>query len=99
MPCIASTVPICCPGSSPTLTPAPRAGSAGGSLSEELQAGCPAYFKQADKTYYEASELLARAGHASGGDQATLLSQAVDLMLKVPSLSERGAVLRQGLPH
>ena len=59
----------------------------GGSLSEELQAGCPAFFKQADKTYYEASELLARAGNASGSEQATLLSQAVSLMLQVPGPS------------
>ena len=69
----------------------------GGSLSEELQAGCPAYFKQADKTYYEASELLARAGNASGSDQATLLAQAVSLMLKVLSRLHVSA-LRASLP-
>ena len=59
------------------------AGTPGGDLAEELQGGCPAYFKQDDKTYYEASELLQRAGSAAGAEQGHLLRQAVDLMLKV----------------
>ena len=62
---------------------AAAAGTPGGDLAEELQSGCPAYFKQDDKTYYEASELLQRAGSAAGQQQAALLRQAVDLMLKV----------------
>lgn len=74
-------------------------GAAGGNLSDELQTGCPAYFKQADKTYYEASELLARAGNAAGSEQATLLSQAINLMLKVLVTPFMYAQLHHGLSH
>ena len=70
------------------------AGTPGGDLAEELQSGCPAYFKQDDKTYYEASELLQRAGSAAGAEQAHLLRQAVDLMLKVRSLGSGGVGFR-----
>lgn len=52
-------------------------------LSAQLQQGCPAYFQEADRTYYKASDLLQRAASAVGSDRDSLTRDALSLMLQV----------------
>ena len=61
--------------------------SAGGvaeDLAASLQSGCPSFFKEDDKTFYQASGLLQRAeATASPSERDSLVNQAVQLMMKV----------------
>lgn len=56
-------------------------------LSARLAQSCPAYFKEDDKIFYEASGLLQRAEAATAaGDRDHLTRQALKLMMKVGDL-------------
>lgn len=53
-------------------------------LAASLQSGCPSYFKEDDKTFYQASGLLQRAESTSASaERDSLVNQAVQLMMKV----------------
>ena len=72
----------------------------GGELSNELaitlQRGCPSYFKNDDKKYYEARSLLRRAeGASSPVDRAAITREAVSLLLKVPLSCDLAQVIPQ----
>ena len=59
------------------------AGRLADDLAGQLQAGCPAFFQEADRTYYRASDLLQRAGTAVGPERDSLTRDALALMLQV----------------
>lgn len=60
------------------------AGGVAEELSTTLQGGCPSYFKEDDRIYYQASGYLQKAElAASPRDRTSLASQALQLMLKV----------------
>ena len=67
-----------------------QAGRLADDLSSQLQAGCPAFFQEADRTFYRASDLLQRAGAAVGVDREGLTRDALALMLQVPTQLCRG---------
>ena len=49
-----------------------------------LSGGCPSFFKEDDKTFYQASGLLQRAeGTPAAAERAHLVREALRLMLKV----------------
>ena len=53
-------------------------------LSATLSSGCPSFFKEDDKTFYQASGLLQRAeGTPAAAERAHLVREALRLMLKV----------------
>ena len=53
-------------------------------LAATLQAGCPSYFKEDDKTFYQASGLLQRAeSAASAADRQELSNEALRSMMRV----------------
>ena len=57
-------------------------------LSAQLAQSCPAYFKEDDKIFYEASGLLQRAEAAmAAAEKDHLTRSALKLMMKVSSLS------------
>ena len=63
------------------------AGGVAADLAARLQSGCPSYFKEDDKTFYQASGLLQRAeATAPPAEKEELVNQAVQLMMKVPLL-------------
>lgn len=53
-------------------------------LAEELQHGCPAFFREDDRIFYRASGLLqqAESGQTSPADRAALTREALRLMLQ-----------------
>lgn len=60
------------------------AGGVAEDLAASLQSGCPSFFKEDDKTFYQASGLLQRAeATASPSERDSLVNQAVQLMMKV----------------
>ena len=60
------------------------AGGVAADLAARLQSGCPSYFKEDDKTFYQASGLLQRAeASAPPAEKEELVNQAVQLMMKV----------------
>ena len=64
------------------------AGGATEDLSVQLAQTCPAYFKEDDKIFYEASGLLQRAEAATAAAEKDHLTRsALKLMLKVGSSS------------
>ena len=53
-------------------------------LAGVLQQGCPSYFKEDDKTFYQASGMLQRAEAASAAaDREALGNEALKLMMQV----------------
>ena len=63
------------------------AGGVAADLAARLQSGCPSYFKEDDKTFYQASGLLQRAeATAPPAEKEDLVNQAVQLMMKVGNL-------------
>ncbi len=49
-----------------------------------LSGGCPSYFKEDDKTFYQASGLLQRAeATAAAAERSHLTREALRLMMKV----------------
>lgn len=63
--------------------------SAAGGLAEDLavalQQGCPSYFRESDRVYYNASGLLRRAESAStSADRDAFAKDAVSLLARVP---------------
>ena len=63
-------------------------------LSLHLQAGCPSYFRESDRLYYNASSLLRRAeGATAATDRQGLLQDGVALLCKVPLSVELGQIV------
>ncbi len=62
-----------------------NAGGEAEKLAEELQHGCPAFFREDDRIFYRASGLLqqAESGQTSPADRAALAQEALRLMLQV----------------
>ena len=70
--------------SAPNLAADPPAGGVAEDLSASLSGGCPSFFKEDDKTFYQASGLLQRAeGTPAAAERAHLVREALRLMLKV----------------
>lgn len=74
--------------------------SAVGGLAEDLaaalQRGCPSYFRESDRTYYDASGLLRKAESATNtADRAAYTKDAVALLLKVPLACDLGQIVPQ----
>ena len=68
----------------PSTLDAVAAGGVTEDLSARLARSCPAYFKEDDKIFYEASGLLQRAEAASAAAEKDHLTRAaLKLMLKV----------------
>ena len=73
-----------------------EAGELSNELASMLQRGCPSYFKNDDKKYYEARSLLRRAeGTNSPADRASITRDAVSLLLKVPMSCDLAQVIPQ----
>lgn len=65
-------------------------------LAAALASGCPAYFREEDKTFYQASGLLQRAEAAGTvADREALTQEAVGLMSRVPLVVDLGQVVPQ----
>ena len=65
-------------------------------LAAALTAGCPAFFREEDKTFYQATGLLQRAEAASTVvDREGLTREAVNLMSKAPLAVDLGQVVPQ----
>jgi nuclear pore complex protein Nup155 len=65
-------------------------------LAAALASGCPAYFREEDKTFYQASGLLQRAEAAGTmADREALIQEAVTLMSRVPLVVDLGQVVPQ----
>lgn len=74
--------------------------SAAGGLAEDLAAalqhGCPSYFQESDRVYYNASGLLRRAGSApAAADRDSLARDAVSLLARVPLSCDLGQIIPQ----
>jgi len=64
-------------------------------LASALQ-GCPSYFKETDRRYYDACSLLRKAeGALSVADREAITREAVTLLLKVPLACDLGQVIPQ----
>ena len=73
-----------------------EAGELSNELAITLQRGCPSYFKNDDRKYYEARSLLRRAeGANSPADRAAMTKDAVSLLLKVPLSCDLAQVIPQ----
>jgi nuclear pore complex protein Nup155 len=73
-----------------------EAGELSNELAVTLQRGCPSYFKNDDRKYYEARSLLRRAeGANSPVDRETITRDAVSLLLKVPLSCDLAQVIPQ----
>ena len=61
------------------------AGGEAEKLAEELQKGCPAFFREDDRIFYRASGLLqqAESGQSSPVERADLAREALRLMMQV----------------
>ncbi|KAK9837777.1 hypothetical protein WJX74_004885, partial [Apatococcus lobatus] len=66
-------------------------------LAEELQKGCPAFFREDDRIFYRASGLLqqAESGQSTPAERADLAREALRLMMQVPLACDLGQVLPQ----
>ncbi|KAK9806121.1 hypothetical protein WJX72_002210 [[Myrmecia] bisecta] len=65
-------------------------------LAASLQAGCPSYFKEDDKIFYQASGYLQRAEATSNLiEREQLTQEALRLMMKVPLACDLGQVVPQ----
>jgi nuclear pore complex protein Nup155 len=63
-------------------------------LAAALQSGCPSFFREADRIYYNASGLLRRAETTTtSADRRALLRDAVALLCRAPLAAELGQVI------
>lgn len=64
------------------------AGGEAEKLAEELQKGCPAFFREDDRIFYRASGLLqqAESGSSSPAERADLAREALRLMMQASAL-------------
>jgi len=74
--------------------------SAAGGLAEDLaaalQQGCPSYFRESDRVYYNASGLLRRAESATTtADRDAFTKDAVSLLVKVPLACDLAQIVPQ----
>jgi nuclear pore complex protein Nup155 len=74
--------------------------SAAGGLAEDLaaalQQGCPSYFRESDRVYYNASGLLRRAENASTSvDRDSFTKDAVSLLARVPLACDLAQIVPQ----
>jgi nuclear pore complex protein Nup155 len=74
--------------------------SAAGGLAEDLaaalQQGCPSYFREADRVYYNASGLLRRAENAvAAADRDAFAKDAVSLLARVPLACDLAQIVPQ----
>lgn len=74
--------------------------SAAGGLAEDLaaalQRGCPSFFREADRQYYNASGMLRKAEAApTAADRAAFTRDAVGMLAKVPLAIDMGQVAPQ----
>ena len=61
-------------------------GSGAEDLAASLSAGCGAWFRDEDRTFYRASGLLQRAEAAAGAERASLAREALRLMMQARSI-------------
>ena len=68
------------------------AGGEAEKLAEELQKGCPAFFREDDRIFYRASGLLqqAESGTSSPAERADLAREALRLMMQAGALKFSG---------
>ena len=74
--------------------------SAAGGLAEDLatalQRGCPSYFRESDRVYYNASGLLRRAeGAPAAADRDAFAKDAVSLLSRVPLACDLAQIIPQ----
>lgn len=74
------------------------AGGEAEKLAEELQKGCPAFFREDDRIFYRASGLLqqAESGQSSPVERADLAREALRLMMQVGPLPPLQTTLISG---
>lgn len=72
------------------------AGEFSNELAVTLQRGCPSYFKDDDRKYYDARSLLRKAeGANSPVDRENIIKEAVALLMHVPLSSDLAQVIPQ----
>lgn len=66
------------------------AGGIAEELAASLKGGCPAFFKETDRVFYQASGLLQRAeGVTSTSERLSLTKEALHLMMQVRPISSK----------
>lgn len=71
------------------------AGGVADDLAAQLGGGCPSYFKEEDRVFYQASGILQRAETAEPAESKRLTNEALAMLLKVPGSCTLGQVVPQ----